>query len=141
MTTGEHGVTLTQTLALLAGTTYTFDFDFDFDWAAYRSPGLGSNTQGGIFALMVDTTEVTRQAAGPTSSAAPVFGHLTGSFTPTVDGNYEVGVWILRPFTIPTPATPTLFQSVDNFIATAVPIPEPSSIGLVALGAVAVAKR
>ena len=135
VTTGEHGVTLMQTLLLQGGTTYTFDFD----WAATRSPGLGANTQGGIFALMVDTTEITRQAAGSTSAAAPKFGHVTGSFTPATTGSYSVGVWILRPFTIPTPATPTLFQSVDNF--TAIVVPGPASMALMALGAFVVVKR
>lgn len=135
VTTGEHGVTLTQTLALSAGVMYTFDFD----WAAHRSPGQAANSQGGIFALMVDSTEITRQAAGSTGSATPRFGHVVGNFTPVADGNYAVGVWILRPFTIPTPATPTLFQSVDNFAVTT--IPEPSSIGLMTVGALVMAKR
>jgi hypothetical protein len=131
VTTGEHGVTLTQPLTLQAGVTYTFDFD----WAATRLPGAVANSQGGIFALMVDTTEITRQAAGSTSGSTPKFGHVTGNFTPAVSGDYSVGVWIIRPFTIPSPTS--LFQTVDNFVV----VPEPSSMTLVAVGAMVVARR
>ena len=132
VTTGEHGVTLMQPFTLQAGVTYTFSFD----WAATRTTTT-NNAQGGIFTLMVDTTEITRQAAGTTSSLLPHYGHVMGDFTPTASGNYSVGAWILRPFTIPAPTT--LFQTVDNFVVTTVP--EPSSIGLVAVGALVIAKR
>jgi len=132
VTTGEHGVTLVQTLSLQAGVTYTFDFD----WAATRTVTT-NNAQGGIFALMVDTTEITRQAAGDTSSSAPHYGHVTGSFTPVNSGNYSVGAWIIRPFTVPAPTT--LFQTVDNFVVSTVP--EPSSLALLALGGMVIAKR
>jgi hypothetical protein len=134
VTTGEHGVTLTQTLSLLGGVTYTFDFD----WAATRTITT-SNTQGGIFALMVDTTEITRQAAGATSSTTPHYGHITGGFTPLTSGNYSIGVWILRPFTVPAPTT--LFQTVDNFVLTSTPVPEPSSLVLLAASGLLIAKK
>jgi hypothetical protein len=132
VTVGEHGVTLMQTLALQAGVTYTFDFD----WAATRTVAT-NNAQGGIFALMVDTTEITRQAAGNTSSTTPHYGHVTGSFTPVTSGNYSVGAWIIRPFTVPSPTT--LFQTVDNFSVSTVP--EPSSLALMAIGGMVLAKR
>src|SRR6185369_8317044 len=98
-----------------------------------------SNTQGGIFALMVDTTEITRQAAGATSSTTPHYGHITGGFTPLTSGNYSIGVWILRPFTVPAPTT--LFQTVDNFVLTSTPVPEPSSLVLLAASGLLIAKK
>ena len=86
MTTGEHGVTLMQVLSLQAGVTYTFNFD----WAATRYGERRPTLQGGIFALMVDTTEITRQAAGPTGPTTPHYGHIVGDFTPAVFGDYSV---------------------------------------------------
>ena len=133
ITTGEHGVTMTQILNLTGGVEYTFEFD----WAAHRPVGVGANTQGGIFALMVGGVEVNRSAAGSTSGATPVFGHHMGTFTPGSTGNYEVGVWIIRPFTVP--ANNTLFQSVDNFTATSVP--EPATMAILGLGAAAALRR
>ena len=134
VTTGEHGVTLTQMLDLASGVQYTFEFD----WAATRTV-TGSNAQGGIFALMVNGVEINRSAAGSTSSTVPHFGHHSGAFTPTSSGAHEVGVWILRPFTIPTPTAPTLFQSVDNFEMS--PIPEPASLAALGLGTLALLRR
>jgi hypothetical protein len=134
VTTGEHGVTLTQMLNLDSGVLYTFEFD----WAATRTVTT-SNAQGGIFALMVNGVEINRSAAGSTSSTVPHFGHHSGTFTPTSSGAHEVGVWILRPFTIPTPTAPTLFQSVDNF--TVDPIPEPASLAALGLGTLALLRR
>lgn len=133
VSTGEHGVTLTQDLLLSAGVTYTFEFD----WAATRTT-TATNAQGGIFALMVNGVEVNRSAAGSTSSTAPKYGHHTGSYTATSTGLHTVGVWILRPFTIPSPTT--LFQSVDNFTMSP-PIPEPASLAALGIGALAFLKR
>ena len=134
VSTGEHGVTLTQVLSLVGGIEYTFEFD----WAATRTVTT-SNTQGGIFALMVDGAEINRSAAGSTSGTLPKYGHHVGTFTPGANGNYTVGVWILRPFTIPTPTAPTLFQNVDNFEMSAVP--EPGTIAVLGLGAAALLRR
>lgn len=133
VTTGEHGVTLTQDLLLTAGVTYTFEFD----WSATRTV-TASNAQGGIFALMVNGVEVNRSAAGSTSSTAPKYGHHTGSYTATSTGMHTVGVWILRPFTIPSPVT--LYQSVDNFTMSP-PVPEPASLAALGLGALAFLRR
>jgi hypothetical protein len=134
VTTGDHGVTMTQVLNLVGGIEYTFEFD----WAATRTITT-SNSQGGIFALMVNGVEVNRSAAGSTSSTNPHFGHHVGTFTPGANGAYTVGVWILRPFTIPTPTAPTLFQNVDNFEMSAVP--EPGTIAVLGLGVAALLRR
>ena len=134
VTTGEHGVTLTQMLNLSSGVNYTFEFD----WAATRTI-TSANSQGGIFILTVDGVEINRSAAGSTSSTAPHFGHHVGLFTPTSTGAHSVGVSIVRPFTIPTPTAPTLFQSVDNFTMT--PVPEPASMIALGLGAVALLRK
>jgi hypothetical protein len=132
VTTGEHGVTLMQSLFLTGGVQYTFTFD----WAATRTIA-SSNTQGGIFALMVNSTEIARGAAGSTSGTNPKYGTVSGVFTPGSSGNYMVGAWILRPFTIPNPTT--LFQSVDNF--TMSPVPEPGTIAVLSLGLLALRRR
>jgi len=133
VTTGNHGVILTQNMTLTAGL-----YNVEFDWSAFRSAGLGSNTQGGIFELIVDNVVIATGTAGPTSSAAPTFGHVMGSFTST-GGTHNIGVQITRPFTIPTPTAPTLFQAVDNFTLT--PVPEPATLSVLGLGALAVIRR
>lgn len=134
VTTGDHGVVLTQNLTLIGGVTYTFEFD----WAATRTIA-GNNAEGGIFALVVNGTEINRSAAGSTGSATPHYGHHTGTFTPGANGTYSVGVAILRPFTIPTPTAPTLFQSVDNFGMS--PVPEPATMAVLGLGSIWLARR
>lgn len=135
VTTGDHGVTLTQSLALLAGTQYTFEFD----WSAYRTIA-STNSQGGIFILTVDGVEIARGAAGSTGNTTPKYGHVVGLFTPGANGSYSVGVSIVRPFTIPTPTAPTLFQAVDNFTMSPV-VPEPATISLMAIGTAALLRR
>ncbi len=135
VTTGDHGVWLTQSLMLTAGVAYTFDFD----WSAFRPAGQAANTQGGIFNLIVDGVVLATGAAGSTSGAAPKYGHVTASFVPTATGLHSVGASMLRPFTIPSPAAPTLFQAVDNFTVTAVP--EPATMVALGLGAAALLRR
>lgn len=131
----QEGLTLTQSMNLTAGTLYTFDFD----WSAFRNAGVGANTEGGVFSFIVNGTAIATQAAGSTSGAAPKFGHITATFTPTATQAYSVGAMITRPFTIPSPTAPNLFQAVDNFTVTAVP--EPASMAALGLGIAAILRR
>ncbi|HMO13277.1 MAG TPA: PEP-CTERM sorting domain-containing protein [Pirellulaceae bacterium] len=120
------GIELTQSLVLSAGVEYTFSFD----WSAHRATTASANTQGGIFDLIVNGNVLASAAAGPTSSTTQNFGNISVAFTPLVSGNYDVGARITRPFTVPA----DLFQSVDNFSATAIPEPTHTLIfGLVCL--------
>ena len=119
------GVELTQSLSLIGGVEYTIGFD----WAAMRPTGQGSNSQGGIFDLIVNGVSLANAAAGSTSGSTTNSGHLQAMFTPGVTGNYVVGARVQRPFTVAA----NLFQYLDNFSASS--IPEPSAISVVLLGA------
>lgn len=126
-----EGMELTQTLNLNAGWQYYFDFD----WAVQR--GIASNNaEGGIFSLIVNGNAISTQAAGPTSGTTPVYGHVTGIFTPTSSGSYSIGARIARPF---TPAN-DLYQYVDNFAVTAI-VPEPATMAVLGLGVAAMLRR
>lgn len=125
------GIELTQPLALVAGWEYTFDMD----WAAMRETTTTGNAQGGIFELIVGGTVIASGQAGSTSSTTPRYGHLTGVYIPAVSQNYDVGVRITRPFTVPT----DLYQLVDNFRMTV--IPEPATIFAVGAGLALLAAR
>ncbi len=117
-----EGVTMTQTLSLTAGQQYLFDFDV----AAWNTGA--SNAQGGRFELMVGSTVLTSWSAGSIGNGQELYGHLSGQYVPAVSGQYEVGLRITRPY-VP-PAAVTLFQLVDNAVA----VPEPATLGLLALG-------
>jgi hypothetical protein len=124
------GINLTQSLNLIGGLQYYFDFD----WAVQRDVATG-NAQGGIFSLTVNGAVIASQAAGPTTGTTPIYGHVTGIFTPTSSGAYTVGGRIERPF---TPGA-SLHQYVDNFAVTAVP--EPATMAVLALGGAFLARR
>ncbi|MEZ6232633.1 MAG: GC-type dockerin domain-anchored protein [Phycisphaerales bacterium] len=105
---GDEGIEMTQTLNLTAGTAYTLDADI----AAINTNATGSNSQGGIFDLIVDGVSIANFAVGDLGASATqgpeFFGHLTGTFT--ASGTHTVGISIRRPFTAPG----NLRQSVDN---------------------------
>lgn len=133
VTTGNQGIMMTQLASVVAGNAY----QIDFDWAAWRPAGQGSNTQGGIFDIIVNGVSIANALAGATSGAAPRFGHLTGNFVAAATGEIEVGVMITRPFTVPTPTAPTLFQFIDNFTM----VPTPGTTALFALAGLAGVRR
>lgn len=125
------GIELTQNLTLTAGLQYYFDFD----WSVRRDVAT-NNSEGGIFSLIVNGNAIAFQGAGPTTGTTPIFGHVTGIFTPTTTGSYSVGARIARPF---TPGG-SLNQYVDNF-ATTVAVPEPASMAALGLGIAALLGR
>lgn len=129
--TATGGIELTQNLNLIGGWQYYFDFD----WAVQRT-GSTNNAEGGIFSLIVNGTAITTQAAGPVTGTTPIYGHVTGIFTPTTSGSYTIGARIVRPFTPPA----DMYQYVDNFAVTAI-VPEPGTMAVIALGGAFLARR
>lgn len=126
------GIELTQSLSLTAG----FQYYFDFDWSVLRDVA-SNNAEGGIFSLIVNGNSIASQAAGATTGTTPLFGHVTGIFTPTVTGSYVVGARIARPF---TPGG-SLHQYVDNFATTVAAVPEPATMAALGLGIAALLRR
>ncbi len=126
-----EGIELTQSLTLTAGLQYYFDFD----WSVRRDIAT-NNAEGGIFSLIVNGNAIAFQGAGATTGTTPIFGHVTGIFTPTSTGAYTVGARIARPF---TPGG-SLHQYVDNF-ATTVAVPEPATMAALGLGIAAMLRR
>lgn len=135
-TTGEAegGLNLTQDLMLTAGETYTISYN----WAAIRTI-TSANAEGGIFRIIVNGTPIAQQNAGSTSSTTPKYGFISMDYLATSTGLHTIGAQITRPFTIPTPTAPTLFQYVDNFSIGVVP--EPASMAALGLGVAAVLRR
>lgn len=127
--TGNQGITLTQSIFLAAGA-----YEFGFDWATIRTITT-QNTQGGIFDLIVNGVSIANAVAGPTSSTLPHYGKLTGTYVVSQSGNYDVGVMITRPFTVPQPET--LYQYVDNFRV----IPTPGAAALFGVAGLAAVRR
>lgn len=110
-TTGapSGGIELTQDLNLTGGTQY----DINLDWAAVRTITT-TNAEGGVFEIIVDGVTLASVAAGATSLTQPHYGSLGAQYTPAANGTYKVGVRITRPFLIPSPTSPNLFQYIDN---------------------------
>ncbi len=128
------GIELTQVMSLNGGQQYTFSFD----WAALRTVTT-SNSQGGLFELIVDGTVIASGAAGSISGLTPKFGAVSGNFTPGASGFFTVGARITRPFTVPNVGgVENLFQYVDNFRPE---VPAPSALALMGLGALVTGRR
>ncbi|MEW6198420.1 MAG: PEP-CTERM sorting domain-containing protein [Planctomycetota bacterium] len=117
-----EGVLMTQSLDLTAGQQYGFGFDV----SAWNTGA--NNAQGGNFELMVGSSVLASWSAGSIASGQQLYGKLSAQYTPVANGQYEVGLRITRPY-VP-PAAVTLFQLVDNAVA----VPEPATVGLLALG-------
>lgn len=126
----QEGIELVQQLSLTAGTLYQFSYNV----AANHTGTSGSNSQGGIFTAVVNSSFVGSSfAVGSIAFGTVVRGTVTGSFTPTSTGMYDVGIRITRPFTVPA----TLNQYVDNATA----VPEPATMAVLGLGLAAIARR
>jgi hypothetical protein len=119
------GIEFTQVLSLISGTQY----EVSFNAAAYRNSAT-NNAQGGIFDLIVENTVLATWAAGGTSSATTNSSLVSGQFVAGGTGNFNIGVRIQRPFTIPA----DLYQVVDNFEIAIVP--EPGTFVALGLGVV-----
>ena len=126
--TSAEGIEFTQMLNLSAAT----DYSVSFNAAAYRTTTT-TNSQGGIFDLIVNGVSIANWAAGSTSSTTQNSAFVSGNFNSGAGGMTSIGVRITRPFTIPTPTAPTLFQVVDNF---SIVVPEPGTFVALGLGVV-----
>jgi hypothetical protein len=110
VTSVQAGVTVSQPVDLIAGTPYLISFN----WATNLTPPALSNTEGGVFTLVVNGERIGWQNAGSTTTAnQPRTGLLEEVFVPTSTGSHDIGVRITRPFTIT--ATTNINQWVDNF--------------------------
>lgn len=128
------GIELTQNLNLAGGTAYVISFD----WSAYREINTNTNSQGGIFDLIVNGAVIATGQAGSTSLGTPRFGSVSGNFVAPANGSYSIGVRISRPFTPPDTGGPTtLFQAVDNFRI----VPAPGALALMGLAGLAASRR
>ena len=131
------GIELTQTLYLVAGTTYRMHYDFAVA-NVNANPAVGSIDACGIFDLIVDGQSLAHFEVGELLTGESAYGALNANFIPDVSGDYTVGARITRAYRPPNPymGQIALFQYVDNFY-----VPEPTSLTLLVLGALASLRR
>lgn len=115
-----EGVVASQALNLVGGQEYDFYFDVG-------ASAVSSNAQGGRFELMVGNNVLATVAAGSIQGGTQWYSAIKAKYTPAASGQYEVGLRITRPYTLPS----GLYQYIDNATA----IPEPASLLLLGLGA------
>lgn len=135
---GENGgIELTQTLHLVAGTTYRLYYDFAVA-NVNTNPAIGSIDGCGIFDLIVDGQSLAHYEVGELLTGESAYGALSANFIPNLSGEYTIGARITRAWRPPNPymGQLPLFQYVDNFY-----VPEPASLTLLALGALASLRR
>jgi hypothetical protein len=110
-TTGQpEGIDLIQELELTEGVEYTISFY----WSAFRFSG-GTNSEGGVFSVVIDGDLYGTQNAGSTSPTMPHFGFIEVNYTATRTGPHTVGARIARPFTASAAIGQILVQYVDDF--------------------------
>ncbi len=103
----QQGIQMSQSVSLQAGVTYAVDLD----WSAQKFSGTGAS-DGGNFSVVANGAMIAQAFAGTTSPTSPRYGHISGSFTPSVSGPVSISIRITRTF---TPAA-DLFQYVDNVV-------------------------
>lgn len=131
------GIEMTQSMALVAGTTYRMHFDFGVT-NVDANPSHGSIDACGIFDLIVNGESVAHYAVGELMSWESAYGAVNANYTPSVSGDYTIGARITREYR-PSPlygGQYTLLQYVDNFY-----VPEPASLALIGLGALVALRR
>ncbi|MCH7903009.1 MAG: hypothetical protein IH944_00410 [Armatimonadetes bacterium] len=105
---GAEGIEMTQELNMIVDEEYVLSFD----WASSRTEG-GTNSEGGLFSIIVDGTALATADSGPTGPGTENYGNLTVIFTPASTGVFTVGVRIVRAGFGPA----DIFQHADNISA------------------------
>lgn len=123
------GVEMVQELYLTVGTEYTFSANL----SVFMNDEHWGNGDGGVFEFIVDDKVLATWSSGVFNPMDHKYYEMSGSYTPTVDGNCDVGLRITREFLVST----YLNQYIDNVSF----VPEPASFTLLALGGLAVLRR
>jgi hypothetical protein len=98
---------MTQSIALVAGTSYVIEFD----WSVQKATGTNV-AGGGNFTFLVNGTSIVQASAGSTGPTLPRYGHVSAPFTPSVSGQANIGIRITRG----SAPVADLFQYVDNVV-------------------------
>ncbi|MGD8451023.1 MAG: PEP-CTERM sorting domain-containing protein [Phycisphaerae bacterium] len=121
------GMEVVQELDLTAGTQYTF-----FANLSVYMAGDYYNGDGGTFEFIVGDEVLATWASGGIALGYK-YHELSGEYTATADGTYDVGIRVTRQFA----ANTDLNQYIDNVSF----VPEPVSLALLVLGGVAAYRR
>ncbi|MCK4871645.1 MAG: PEP-CTERM sorting domain-containing protein [Phycisphaerales bacterium] len=125
-----EGIFLFQSLTLVEDVEYLLDFD----WSAYRWEGYGTNSDRGIFSIVVGDTTLAATGGGSIGDGQQITGHLSAAFTPDTTGMYRVGATITRRYLA---ANSYLYQNIDNFTV----VPAPGTVALLGVGVFVAGRR